>query len=136
MPTHGHVEVVESASKFRLRDLINDLEEGARPPSFKITAKFEAVLGQAFAHTQAQTHIISGSLKASGHTSSDFDGDTWSGTVAYGGPLWASPVPGPPHDPVDYAIYEKARGGAHDFFSGLEVYEQEFERIINEFFPG
>lgn len=130
------VYITENPAGVSVRDIINDMEDGAKPPSFKITSRLETTLGKAFAHTQAQTHIITGSLKASGHTASDFDGNMWTGTISYGGPLFGTPVPGPPNDPVDYAIYERARGGTHDFFAGLDAYEQEVEEVVNEFFPG
>lgn len=105
-------------------------------PHYKTTVELEALLRAAFSDTQVRTHVITGSLKASGKTSSDFDGDTWTGTIEYGGDLWKVPVPGPAHDPVRYAIYEMARGGEHDFFAGLPGYVDKIPEILNGEFPG
>lgn len=110
--------------------------DAAAGPSYKTTVELEALLRAAFVETQAATHIITGSLKASGKTESDFDGDIWTGKIVYGGALWKTPAPGPPNDPVDYAIFEMARGGEHDFFSGLVGYEDRIEEIIHGGFPG
>lgn len=105
-------------------------------PPHKPVKELELLLAAAFADTQAATHVITGSLKASGKTDSDFDGDEWSGTITYGGVLWKLPAPGPAHDPVVYAIYEMARGGDHDFFGPLVAYEGKVESIINSHFEG
>lgn len=109
--------------------------EGAQP-SYKSTTMLEELLKAAFEETQARTHVITGSLKASGKTETDFGDDIWTGYIIYGGALWKTATPGPPHDPVDYAIYEMARGGEHDFYSGLVGYEDRIGEIIDEGFPG
>lgn len=111
------------------------LEESAQP-HYKTTVELEALLNTAFKVTQEKVHIITESLKASGKTDTDFDGDTWTGSIIYGGALWKVPTPGPPNDPVVYAIYEIARGGDHDFFAGLESFGTEIEEILNGGFPG
>lgn len=117
-------------------DWIADLKEWEGPPH-KATVKFEALLQAAYVDTQARTHILTGSLKATGRAESDFDGEVWTGTIEYGGALWRPPMgPGPAKDPVDYAIYEMARGGEHDFFSGLPGFEDKFGEIIDSLFPG
>lgn len=118
-----------------IKGWIANLEEAAGP-HYKTTVQLEALLRAAFLNTQARTHIITGSLKASGKTDSDFDGDVWTGTITYGGALWKTPAPGPPNDPVDYAIYEMARGGDHDFFGDLIGYENQIDEIIHGGFPG
>lgn len=128
-----HYTVTETGDT--IDEWIADLSELEGPPH-KATIKFEALLHAAFVDTQARTHIITGSLKASGKTSSDFDGDVWEGTIEYGGALWGVPAPGPPNDPVDYAIYEMARGGEHDFFGGLPGFEDQMGEIIDSLFPG
>lgn len=121
------------------KDTISDwaarLHESAEP-HYKTTVGLEALLAAAFADTQARTHILTGSLKASGKTDSDFDGDTWTGTIQYGGLLWKPAAPGPPNDPVRYAIYEMARGGDHDFFAGMPGFENQISEILHTGFPG
>ncbi len=135
---HGQVTFLTSDGT--LREIIGMLRHTAGPPSYHVTGKLEAALQAAFEDTQARTHIITGSLKASGKTSTDFDGELWEGEITYGGDLWSPPVQPPgkgnPNDPVDYAIYEMARGAEHDFFSGIREYEDMFEDAINEHFPG
>lgn len=86
-------------------------------PSFKVTASLEGELKVGFALTQAAVHVISGRLKASGHTETHFDGTNWTGSIIYGGPDGT---------PAYYGIYEMNRGGTrpdgtpHDFFAVLE----------------
>lgn len=111
---------------------LDDVAEG----KFKVTTQLEEVLAAAFEDTQQRVHILSGSLKASGKSESDFQDDEWTGTITYGGVLWATPAPGPPNDPVDYAIYEMARGGAHNFFGGLPPFEDHFGEILRGNAPG
>lgn len=94
-------------------------------PGPKAKALLDAVLEMGFAVTQEAVHIETGSLKASGQHKSDVDpfDKKWVGTIEYGGVTLG------PNNPVDYAIYEKARGthwagpssikGDHDFFAGL-----------------
>lgn len=61
-----------------------------------------------FDRTQRYVHILSGDLKTSGRVHSEVDGKTLVGFTEYGG------VQGTRGE-VDYAIYEIARGGSHDF---------------------
>lgn len=118
-----------------IKKWVADMKELAGPPH-KPVGQLEAMLAAAFAETQAATHVITGSLKASGKTASDFDGDEWTGEITYGGALWKPAAPGPPNNPVDYAIYEMARGGAHDFFGPLVAYEGAVEQILVNYFKG
>jgi hypothetical protein len=111
------------------------IRDTAGPPH-RVVKDLELMLASAFEVTQAATHVITGSLKASGKTESDFDGDEWTGAITYGGALWSTPAPGPAKDPVVYAIYEMARGGDHDFFGPLVAYEGKVEDIINKHFKG
>lgn len=110
--------------------------KGTAGPPHKVVGELEALLQSAFAETQASTHVITGSLKASGKTETDFDGEEWSGAIEYGGILWKTAAPGPPNDPVDYAIFEMARGGEHDFFGPLVAYDSKVEDAIMKHFKG
>jgi hypothetical protein len=131
---HGKVTFLTSDDT--LREIIGLMKETAGAPSYKVTGKLEAALQKVFMDTQERVHIITGSLKASGKTNTEFDGELWEGEIEYGGELWGPPSPGPPNDPVEYAIFEMARGGDHDFFGGIQQYEDDFEDAINEHFPG
>ncbi len=74
------------------------------------TAALEKILALQWAAGNAAVHVDTGSLRGSQEIDSDYAGGRWAGTVSFGG---ASP--GFVNDPVVYAIYEKARGGHHDF---------------------
>lgn len=109
--------------EFGIDDIIDGLNKLSKP-DFRLTKKLGAVLKEQFDETQAATHVITGSLKLSGHTATDFDGDTWTGHITYGGPSAGV------NDPVEYAIYEMNRGGAHDFFAGLPAYDAQYQAAI------
>ena len=98
-------------------------------PPFKLIAQLEKQLAATFTATQAATHVITSSLKWSGKTSSDFDGKSWTGEISYGGPSTGV------NNPVDYALYEMARGGAHNFLAPAEASEPAFEAIMLKYFP-
>lgn len=56
-----------------------ELERLQHPP----VAQLEGVLATTFAITEARVHVITGHLKGSGHPSSEFSGDEWTGTISY-----------------------------------------------------
>lgn len=118
-----------------MKKWVADIREYAGPPH-KPVFELETLLFSAFVATQAATHVITGSLKASGKTNTEFDGDEWEGSITYGGALWKVPIPGPANDPVEYAIYEMARGGDHDFFGPLVAYEGKIDEILLGYFEG
>lgn len=86
-----------------------------RVPTLKDKAYLDAVLETGFKMTQGAVHVITGSLKSSGKSSSHVRGKTWIGTISYGGVSLGV------NNPVTYAIYEKARDGDHDFFTPLST---------------
>lgn len=90
-------------------------------PGMETVAALDAVLEVAFAETQSLTHVITGSLKGSGRTSSDTTEDEWKGEISYGGPS-----PGFPNDPVNYAKYEFGRGGSHDALRNVDLVHHDF----------
>lgn len=61
-----------------------------------------------FERTQRFVHILSGDLKRSGTMDVEIEGKTLVGATTYGGTQGTE-------GPVDYAIYELAAGGSHDF---------------------
>lgn len=108
-------------------------------PSFRTIAALRTVHKAAYADTQVRVHapgnpgspnyVPTGSLRNSGRTSTTFDGDTFVGEITYGGPS-----PGFPNDPVEYAIYEMARGGEHDFLGGLTAFHEAYlEALATQF---
>lgn len=138
MTTNTHVYWHETG----LDDMIREVTRLTRAPSFRVIRGIERVHNAAFMETQALTHVISGSLKASGTSYTRFENDEWMGTIEYGGALVRPPVPlegltpsqAAPKDPVDYAIYEMARGGEHNFFSTLPAFHPLYEQAILEWF--
>jgi hypothetical protein len=95
-----------------------DVMEG---PGIETVEALDAVLQTGLAFSQAQVHAETGSLRASGHAVSARIGEEWTGDIIFGGP-----APGYPHNPVDYAIYEYERGGAHDFLYHLSLLSDQF----------
>lgn len=104
-------------------DVHEELDRLLGLPDQKTRLLLDAVLEAAFLLTQASVHVQTSSLKWSGRKESDSDkiGSKWEGMIQYGGPSTGV------NNPVDYAIYEKAREpdehGVHDFFAGLPALE-------------
>ena len=115
----------EFSSHGSLKEMIEHFQSLQKPPLKTIFA-LEQSLKRGFMATQAATHVITSSLKWSGTTTSNFDNDEWEGTVSYGGPSTGV------NNPVEYAIYERQRGGAHDFMAPLAVTEVEMDAIIKK----
>lgn len=113
-----------------LREWIEALENIGHA-DVQLISDLEEVLHTQFLDTQARvaspefhhvtTYIPTGALQASGQTSSDFDGENWSGEITYG------------NAQVDYALYEMNRGGIHDWFSELPVLEHLYEEALARF---
>lgn len=110
----------------------SELDRLSVMPSPKTTALLRGVMTQGFAMTQDQVHIDTGSLKSSGKEDEDisYTKHQWMGTIRYGGPSLGV------NNPVDYAIYEKRRGGAHDFFLNLPMLHPQFIAAIKEALRG
>lgn len=111
-------------------DLDAELDRLERLPDFKLKRQLDNVLDHGFKKTQAEVHIITGSLKSSGKKTSDIQGDEWVGEIRYGGPSKGI------NNPVDYAIYEKARDAEHDFFAGLPLLHLEYVAVIKKGLSG
>lgn len=102
------------------------LEDG---PGIRDLIRFEAVLAAQYTATQAAVHIDTTSLKNSGKQSSSHNRttDVWEGKITYGGP--SRPI-----NPVDYAQYEQARGGSHDFMRpAVKLSPRYLTEILNFF---
>lgn len=91
----------------------------------------DAVLTGQYAATQVAVHIETGSLKTSGRHDSNADRHTWRGEIVYGGP-----APGAVNNPVDYAIYEKARGGHHDFIAPAVAQDEAYGAVVLDHLRG
>lgn len=104
------------------------LEDG---PGIRDLLRFEGVLASQYSATQAKVHIDTTSLKNSGRQKSTMNRatDVWEGIITYGGP--SRPIP-----EVDYAQYEQARGGSHDFMQPAVKLGSRYEKAILEFFKG
>jgi hypothetical protein len=88
--------------------------------------KLDITLGLATADVKANTHIDTSSLMQSVRGDSEVEKDVWEGTITAGGPSTG------PKNPVNYAIYEKARGGEHDFFKGLAAFHETWQSQIKD----
>lgn len=108
-----------------LQRIIDDLHAIADAPDAKTVAALDSVLTAGFLDTQSRTHVLSGSLKASGRMESGVEDGEWQGTISYGG------ASAGPNSVVDYAIYEMQRGGEHDFFSDLPGLDDRFTDAID-----
>lgn len=98
-------------------EIDNELDRIAGLPDFKTKAYLGAVLNQGYVESLARTHVDTGSLKSSGSKEEKFvkSDKRWEGEISFGGPSAGV------NNPVDYAIYEKARGEDHDFTANLHL---------------
>ena len=87
------------------------LEVLERSPTAKSVLALDLALKSLFEETQAAVHVITGSLKSSGKTTTGVVRHTWVGEISYGGPSKGI------HNPVKYASLEQARDGSHDFMA-------------------
>lgn len=80
-----------------------------------------------FDRTQQLVHIISGDLLDSGRVSiTDRDKLSIESTITYGGTMGTE-------GPVDYATYEIARGGNHDFLTdGYQQSQAKLQRAAGQ----
>lgn len=97
-----------------------------RMPDRSTKEKLDSVLASAFAAAVAATHIETGSLKASAKKRSSVNRmrRRWTGTIQFGG------VSKGINNPVDYAIYEKARGGEHNFIAPALAHKAAFRAVV------
>lgn len=89
-------------------------------PDTKMDLLLDGVLGVGFTTAKGNVHVETGRLKASGKMQSKSFKNTWRGSFTFGAPSAG----------VDYAIYEKARGGSHDFFNQVYILKAMFKAAI------
>jgi hypothetical protein len=115
----------------------DELDRLERMPTEDMEARLNAVLTSAFFATQADVHVETGSLRGSGNAyfedehSGGVEQGQWVGVIQYGGPS-----PGFINDPVRYAAYEQARGGAHDFMVPFFAFEDAFKEAMRSGLQG
>lgn len=104
----------------------NKIRDMQSMPNPRTILALNRALTTAFEATQAAVHIDTHSLKSSGKKSSDRDRirNRWEGIISYGGATTGI------KNPVNYAMYERARGGPHDFFHPLPLLIPTFARIV------
>lgn len=104
-----------------------EIERIASMPTAEMTGVLEELLAMDYASTNAATHVETGSLKSSEKMTSSVGDADWEGTLEWGG------ASGGVHNPVKYAIYEHARGGAHDFMANATLSQYKWiEKILEE----
>jgi hypothetical protein len=94
-------------------------------------ARLEEILHQGFEETQRIVHVITGSLRGSGKTQTEFTASIWTGEIIYGGD-----APGFPFDPVEYAEHERGRGGDHDFYRNLDEMQSGMMLVVTHHLEG
>lgn len=117
MPGYSNIKILSD-----YRELDRELERIERQPDGRMVRLMNAALSVGFDVTQANVHVQTGSLKGSGTKDDETNRSLkqWEGEIQYGGPSTGV------NNPVDYAIYEQRRGGAHDFMAGLELLKPLF----------
>lgn len=99
----------------------------SKAPTPRGVMALEAVLNTGLGIVKVGTHVLTGSLKASEKADSErTEPHGWEGTITAGGPSTGV------NNPVDYAIYEKRRGGAHDFFEPLDGMKPLWVKAVQE----
>lgn len=109
-----------------------EIDRLSRMPNGKAKALLGGVLSTGLASVIADTHVDTGSLKSSVRKEVDTSKatQTWEGTIHAGGPSKGV------NNPVDYAIYEKRRGGVHDFFKSLPTLHPAYMAALKEALRG
>lgn len=120
-----HVRKARVKYRVDVRDVTRWLNRLEDEPTELTVQEFEGIATAMFQTTQLFVHaegvseggyVRTGSLRASGKLTSRRRDKGWAMTIKYGGQS-----EGFPHDPVNYAVFELARGGSHDFFEPLDV---------------
>ena len=116
-------------------EIDDELDRLTMLPSGRAKHLLDWVLSTGFKLTQAAVHVETGALKASGKKESSVNriAHVWEGQITYGS--------SGSNGPVDYAIYEKARGvggaggpsdayGDHNFMAPLHSLDPEFRAAL------
>lgn len=116
-------------------ELDRELDRLGRMPTFGARMELDGVLHKGFVMAKAAVHVQTGALKASGREDSEVHQSqhAWEGDITFGSPG--------ENGPVDYAIYEKARGlggaegpsdakGDHNFIAPLAALDPLWREAI------
>lgn len=87
-------------------DMDRELDRLEGMPTVDMTAGLDGVLDLGFAQAEAIVHVQTGRLKASGNKKSSAKGSQWIGEFSF---------PAVNRKGTPYGVYERARGGLHDF---------------------
>ena len=112
-----------------LDGMIRSLERVAAPLSVETVRPLDKVALEAFAVTQANAHVITGKMKASGRVRFRTDDYTWQMKITYIAM----------RNKFNYAYYEMMRSGVkpghgpHDYYAGLDkLVDKGLESAINQ----
>jgi len=105
-------------------DFYREIDRVESMPTLEMKAALGIVLDFGFQETNAAVHVETGSLKSSETQEAESHKGEWTGTLEWGGA--SSGV----NNPVDYAIYELARGGPHDFREPTKLLDPLFITAI------
>lgn len=121
-------EIHEDSQHSIKNEFLASLKAMESSPHIGTLTKLEEALHGAYADAQVRVHIITGSLKASGKTHTEYNKERalWTGEIQFGGDS-----KGAVNDPVLYAFYEWRRQGPHDFMGGFPAHEHNFEQAID-----
>jgi hypothetical protein len=106
-----------------------------------IVVQLDKLLESAYTASQMKVHIISGRLKASGHTTSTLVESVWTGEIVYDVKIlpWTDKN-GTTHTDkwtgMSYAWFEQRRGGSHDFLSQADSIMFGIDAMIHEWLAG
>lgn len=102
------------------REMQAELDRLVRMPTPRMRGLLDGELRAVYEKTNVFTHVETGSLKRSERIEhpASVALHNWEGALHFGGPSEPKEV--------DYAIYERARGGAHDFLMPAILSEPEW----------
>jgi hypothetical protein len=102
-------------------DVYAELDRVGSMPDLQMIANLDAVLHLGFANALAMVHVDTGRLKASGTKKSKANKHDWKGEFSF---------PAKNSSGVSYGMYERERGGEHDFLSAVDILEPLFKAAI------
>lgn len=101
-----------------------DMDKLKRLPGRRGKRILDNVLDNQTEMVQVNVHVETGSLKSTIRNESKLAISKWTGTISAGGPSLGV------NNPVDYAIYEKRRGGDHDFMKIADKLHYQYINAI------
>lgn len=102
-------------------DMDKELDRLESMPTPKMILGLETVLELGFTTSQAAVHVDTGRLKASGKKISKANKGDWKGEFSFKARN---------NEGTTYGIYERDRGGSHDFFNQVALLKELFKAAI------